>query len=277
MPSSMTRQLPPPSEIAGHYNTLLKELKGEYIHSRWGDSEIKRRHYRQTEIAMASGLALVGASGDVLEIGCGPAVWTTLFLGSARNVSLLDISEEMLAQARVRVEGWDGGRHAGKVTYTCGDFLSVPLERARHDTVVSARAFEYMSDKPAFVRKAFDALRPGGSLLLVTKNRAWRDLVRTARNLAGVPRDQIPVGIAMQLDLVNWRDAAGMFRDAGFVDVSVHPVVIGSYDLPLFTKAPGLAFADFVHRRVYREPMSTLPRWVDALTESFLVIGRKPA
>lgn len=272
----MSTQLPPPSEIAGHYNTLLKELKGEYIHSRWGDSEIKRRHYRHTELAIRAGLAGIGHVGDALEVGCGPAVWTTLFLEQASSVHLLDISEEMLSAARKRIGEWQEGRHADKVRYTCGDFIEAPVD-GRYDTVVSARAFEYMSDKPAFVKKAFDVLRPGGSLLLVTKNKSWYDLVRTARHFAGVSRDKIPTGVAMQLDLASWQEVSAMFTSSGFTDVSAHPVIIGSYDLPLMTKAPGLAFADLVHRRSYRRDMREVGRWVERLSESYMVLGRKPA
>src|SRR6476661_2338546 len=77
---SLTTKLPPPRDIAKHYNCLLQDLEGEYIQQRWGDSEIKRRHYRQTELAIGRALERLDSIGDVLEIGCGPAVWTPLFL-----------------------------------------------------------------------------------------------------------------------------------------------------------------------------------------------------
>jgi 2-polyprenyl-3-methyl-5-hydroxy-6-metoxy-1,4-benzoquinol methylase len=272
----MSTQLPSPNEIAGHYNRLLQELKGDYIHQRWGDSEIKRRHYRQTETAIRHALGEVASMGEVLEIGCGPAVWSPLFLAQSTGARLLDISEEMLAQARINLERWEDGRHARKVGYTCGDFLEVDMDGAAYDTIVSARAFEYMSDKDAFVRKCFGLLRPGGTLVLVTKNKTWRDLVRTARDLAGVPREEIPVGIAMHLDLVAWDRAVEMFRSAGFGEVQARPVVIGSYHRP-FTSRPGLAYADLLHRRVYRKPMSRLSRHVESLAESYVVIGRRDA
>ena len=158
----MSSQLPSPGEIATYYDRLLEELGGEYIHQRWGNSEIKRRHYRQTELAIRHVLGALPNLGDVLEIGCGPAVWTTLFLGQARSVSLFDISEEMLSHARIRVEEWEAGRHANKVSYTRGDFIELALQEKSYDTIVSARAFEYMSDKVAFVRKSFLCFAPVG-------------------------------------------------------------------------------------------------------------------
>lgn len=267
----MSTQLPPPAEIAKHYNETMREIGGDYIHKRWGDSETKRRHYRQTELALQAALSRIPLVGDVLEIGCGPAVWTPLFLPHAKSVSLFDISEEMLGKARQRIEAIDGGKHAAKVSYTCGDFVETPFE-GEFDTVISARAFEYMSDKSLFVRKCVGLLRPGGSFVLVTKNKAWRDLQQSARRYRGVPREKIPVGDAMHLNTLSWGEVSGMFREAGLQEVEAYPVVFGSYERPL-TLPGGLALSDALHRWKYRKPIS---RTFDSLIESYLIIGRKP-
>jgi ubiquinone/menaquinone biosynthesis C-methylase UbiE len=271
----LTTKLPPPRDIAKHYNSLLQDLEGEYIQQRWGDSEIKRRHYRQTELAIGRALERLESLGDVLEIGCGPAVWTPLFLAGAGSVALLDISEEMLKQARARIARLDAGKHAAKVRYTQGDFLEVDVAKRSYDTIISARAFEYMSDKQAFVDKCLSVLRPGGSLILVTKNRNWYDQKRSTSALERVPADQIPVERAMQLDLAGWRDALAMFARAGFSSTAVYPVIIGSYDLPLFSRRPGLAIADWLHRFAYRRRMNSVVRVLDPLTESFLAVGTR--
>jgi SAM-dependent methyltransferase len=271
----LTTKLPPPGDIAKHYNCLLQDLEGEYIQQRWGDSEIKRRHYRQTELAIGHALKGLVSVGDVLEIGCGPAVWTPLFLSEARSVSLLDISEEMLKQARARIAGLDDGKNVAKVSYTHGDFIQVDVAKRGYDTIVSARAFEYMSDKQAFVDKCFSVLRPGGTLILVTKNRNWYDLKRSTRVLSRLPAEEIPVERAMQLDLVGWRDALGMLSRAGFAERCAYPVIIGSYDLPLFSRRAGLAIADLLHRVAYRRSLDSFIRVLDPLTESFLVVGTR--
>ncbi len=44
-------------------------------------------HFCQTERAMIHGLRFSETSSSFLEIGCGPAVWTTLFLAPARSVA----------------------------------------------------------------------------------------------------------------------------------------------------------------------------------------------
>jgi ubiquinone/menaquinone biosynthesis C-methylase UbiE len=272
---SLSNQLPPPSEIATYYDRLLEDLDGEYIRERWESSAIQRRHYRQTELAIRYVIDAVPKLGDVLEIGCGPAVWTPLFLDQARRVSLLDISEGMLSHARIRIEQWEAGRHANKVNYTCGDFLELALPEMSYDTIVSSRAFEYMSDKQAFVTKCFTLLRPGGTLFVVTKNKGWHDLKKRARTQAGVHRKEMSVSLAMQLDLVGWQDAIRMVESAGLSAVRARPVVLGSYDWVLLASRPGLVFADFLHRLIYRRPIDRLTRFVDPIMESYSVVGIK--
>jgi SAM-dependent methyltransferase len=258
--------LPAPATIADHYREVMEDTGGDYLHHRWGASEIQRRHYRQTRAALAHALARLGEPGDVLEIGCGPAVWTPLFLPRARSVLLYDISEAMLRGARERIAAVDGGRHAGKVSYRAGDFVADPPTGERWDTIVSIRAFEYMSSKADFVRQCAARLRPGGTLLVVTKNRGWLDM-------RGIPRATgVPVGIAMHADLRGWEEVSGLFRQAGLEEVSARPVVFGSYRRP-FSLRPGLAAADALHRWRHRRPMA---RALDPLVESYLVAGRKP-
>jgi SAM-dependent methyltransferase len=264
----MSVTLPPPARIAGHYDTLMRDIAGDYIRHRWGGSETQRRHYAQTETALRAALDERGEPGAVLEIGCGPAVWTPLYLPHARSVTLFDISEEMLRGARARVEGVDGGRHAQRVRYLCGDFVASAPEDASYDTVVSARAFEYMSDKAAFVRRCRERLRPGGRVVLVTKNAGWRDLRGVAASAADVP-----VGLAMQADLKGWREVVALFQAAGFAEVAARPVVFGSYRHPFRGRA-GLAAADALHRAFHRRPMAA---WMDPIVESYAVTCRAPA
>ncbi len=271
----MSAHLPEPDEIAGHYNTLLRGLNGEYIHQRWGDSPIKRRHHRQTELALTHALAAVPSLGDVVEIGCGPAVWTPLFLEGAKSVSLLDISEEMLKEARVRIEALDSGRHAGKVSYACGDFLEHPVSAASCDTIVSSRAFEYMADKQGFVDKCFNMLRPGGTLIVITKNCDWYDSRKSIRELAQQSHEDLDVGRTMQLDLSGWKQVAAMYDRAGFRPARAYPVILGTYEVNLLANRPALAIVDAIHRAIYRHPIGLAGRMMTPLMESFLVMASK--
>jgi SAM-dependent methyltransferase len=270
----MDARLPSPESIAENYNRVLKSLDGEYIQRRWGDSEIKRRHYRQTLRSVLWALDRAKVVGDVVEVGCGPAVWTTFYLPAARTVRLIDISQEMLLAARKRLEELAPDR-AAHVVETCGDFLQIETPRASADLFFSARAFEYMSDKAAFVRKASDLLRPGGAFVLITKNRQWRDLEHERESWKNAPADKVPFEVAMQLGVPTAAEVLEMCRAASLQDVVVVPTVIGSYRRP-FQSVPAIRLADVIHGRTYDHDLRALPRWITSFAESFTVFAKKP-
>jgi SAM-dependent methyltransferase len=266
-------RLPPPGAIRQHYDDVIDELGDGYIRHRWGESETQRRHYAQTRAALVHALSQAAPLGIMAEIGCGPAVWTDLYLRDVPSALLCDISKGMLDQARTRVAQWDGGVLLRKVEFLCGDFLTAAFPAGHFDTILSVRAFEYVSDKRAFVAKCFSSLRPGGRLLVVTKNKAWYDQRRDERELSTGQGGALSTAVAMQLDLATRAQLSGWWTESGFQGVRVTPVVLGSYHRPL-TWPLGLAVADFLHALLYRR--SAVPLF-DFLTESFLVVGRKPA
>lgn len=56
------------------------------------------------------------------------------------------------------------------VQYVCGYFVTLDLdEETKYDSTIPVRAYEYMSDKRGMVRKCYELLKPGGSLVIVTK------------------------------------------------------------------------------------------------------------
>lgn len=264
-------KLPASQDIMNYYDETMRNIKGEYIFYRWGNTEVKERHYRQTELALKNALELIKPCGHVLEIGCGPAVWTHLFAGSAERLVLLDISEEMLKKARERVSSWSNGIYVDKTEYRCGDFLSLELDEAEFDFIVSVRAFEYMSDKRKAIRKCYSALKEKGRLLIVTKNRGWLDHILAMKADNNGPKENIPIEMAIQMGLVDWKGLMIMFREAGFRNVCTFPAVLGSYHRPLIWN-PGLLLCDILHKYLSKR---TISRMYNPLIESYLTIGEK--
>lgn len=263
--------LPSWETIVNHYNKIMHDTKGDYIYYRWGDSEIKRRHFRQTELALRNALKTIEPAGEVLEIGCGPAVWTNLFIENARRLLLIDISKEMLDKARERITSWKQGGYCDKVRYECGDFASIPLQENHFDTIISVRAFEYLSDKIGVIKKCYRILKQKGWLIIVTKNRGWYDHVMDVKASKNVPYVNVPIDIQMQMDLVDWKDLMLMFKEAGFGKVCTFPVVLGSYHRPLIC-GPGLLMCDILHKYLYKRSISKM---FNPLIESYLTIGEK--
>ncbi len=101
----------------------------------------------------------IGDSGPVLDLGCGPGQTTRYLKDLGVDISGLDLSENLLDQARTI--------HPG-ITFRKGDILDLDLEE---DSIAGAVAFYVICHfTTGQVKKAFDEvfriLRPGGLFLL---------------------------------------------------------------------------------------------------------------
>lgn len=239
-------------ETRQHYNDLIPALQGEYVAYRWHSGPVQRSHYRHTQEAISRAFQELGPVRKLLEVGPGPGTWTNLCLSNAQDVTLCDISREMLKQAR--------GHFGEAVRYVEGDFTADDtVVETEYDAIVSFRALEYMSDKGGFVRRVYEHLAPGGALMVITKNPGWRDK-RSAGNAEDIHRDWI-----------SWTDLAQLVRGAGFTDVQAFPVAVGSYHRP-FNNRLGVAVCDIWQRLILGRSMRK--SW-DGLVESYLITARK--
>lgn len=245
-----------------YYDSLLSELTQEYVEYRWRNHPVQRLHYLQTQRTLRRALnRYVTPTGRILEVGCGPGTWSDDFLLHADELTLLDISREMVSEASARY------RDDRRVSVVCGDFTSGPFgERTLFDAIVSIRAIEYMAPKARIAREVSRLLNPGGTLIVVTKNPAWRDAKEEAgfdeKSSDGIHRDWISRTALTRL-----------LAEQGLDVVAVHPASMGSYEPPLANPVGRLA-CHVLHRLTMSSEMS--PKW-DSLTESYLLVARQPA
>jgi SAM-dependent methyltransferase len=101
----------------------------------------------------------VRGRGQVYDLGCGPGQTTAFLHGCGVNVRGLDLSGELLRQARQRYPG---------VEFDQGDMLALPLADASLGGVVAFYAIVHLC--PAGLQRAVEemhrVLRPGGRLLI---------------------------------------------------------------------------------------------------------------
>lgn len=112
----------------------------------------------------------LGASGRMLDLGCGPA-HMAIMICEARpqaHVTGLDLAHHMLRVARDNV---DASAHAGRIELVHGDAKDVAFERDSYDTVYSNTILHHIPDPRPFLAEAARLVKPGGVLLV-------RDLFR---------------------------------------------------------------------------------------------------
>lgn len=113
-------------------------------------------------IATAVDHALSGAPARVLDIGSGTGALAAAVLERSRDVTveLLDVDEEMLGQARARLEAY-----GARVIYTVGSFLD-PLPGA--DAMMASLSLHHiptLEGKAVMYRRIYDGLPPGGTFV----------------------------------------------------------------------------------------------------------------
>ena len=91
-----------------HYNGLMRRVGAGYEDERWKAGPVQASHYRQTRRTIQKFLtSAVGRVPRMLEIGCGPGVWSRMCRAHASELTLMDISSEILRVARENL-GDDG-------------------------------------------------------------------------------------------------------------------------------------------------------------------------
>ncbi|MDR2196935.1 MAG: class I SAM-dependent methyltransferase [Coriobacteriales bacterium] len=107
-------------------------------------------------------IAFSGAAPQVLDLGAGTGLTTDFLLRRfpEAQVTLVDFSEEMLAQARARFHD------RANVHYLVGDYRSLPATGA-YDVIVSGLSIHHLehSEKQALFSRLYELLKPGGEFV----------------------------------------------------------------------------------------------------------------
>lgn len=123
-----------------------------------------------TELEAA--LVAFRATGDVLELACGPATWTPILLRTASSVTAVDAAPEMLAIARSRVDD-------GRVRFLQSDLFAWRPTRT-YDAVFFGFWLSHvpMQRFDDFWRTVAACLAPGGRVFFMDDaNRTAEELV----------------------------------------------------------------------------------------------------
>ncbi len=176
--------------------------------------------------------AVTPRATHLLDVGCGAGNYSLKLLQHlpGLSVSLIDLSQNMLDRATVRV----GAATSGTITPMQGDVREISLAPNSFDIILAAAVLHHLRSDDEWrmvFRKFYESLRPGGSIwifdliehshpavqqfqwrkyaeyLMQLKDEAYRDHV-----LAYIEREDTPKPLVFQLDLL---------REVGFRNVDV--------------------------------------------------------
>lgn len=210
---------------------VFDEAAVYYRQLRWEKNRLTRfeKYVTQTSLEEELGPAHVAAA---LELGCGPGTWTGVLAERADRVTAVDISTEMLGQARHAMA------FQPNVDFVQSDIARFDGQGRKFDRVISVRVLEYVPEWQSIVEGLGGLLAPGGRAVIITKTpvSVWRGTGRErwfgprtfARRLTGRTLNPdfwqryIPIRAMVQA-----------FRTAGLTDISVRPVIFG---LPIYMR-----------------------------------------
>jgi SAM-dependent methyltransferase len=254
-----------------------------FAENRWLGSDVAREDYNITMEYLLDFLD-VQDTDEVLEIGCGPGLWTDLVSRRCHHITAIDISRDMLMQARKRVQ-------PENVTFQQVNFDEYDDSRT-YDKVFSVRVIEYFSDPLQTVRKMCELTKKGGKVVVVTKTsptlitvraKLWGFLRRFfLRKGESILEPSLPMAKILPFRLRR------MFLKCGCAKVDVYPVVLrsplfihGRYSLPWLGdklqhkyEMAMLRFFNFLSRHAITAcaPVRYL---LLVFSETYLVIGQK--
>ncbi|HEY5878379.1 MAG TPA: class I SAM-dependent methyltransferase [Nakamurella sp.] len=166
-----------------------------------------------TSLLDASGIT---AGRDLLEIGCGAAHLAAQAAARGARSAGIDVADSMLQLARTA--------HP-EINTHLGSAEDLPFPDHRFDAVVGHLVILHLSRPELAAAEAFRVLRPGGLLVLSTWDLPVRNrflgIMLEALDEAGAVPPSIPQGPPF-FHYADDGHFIGLFRTAGFVDVSIH-------------------------------------------------------
>lgn len=223
----------PVEERAAQAEPFAGKSSVEDIRRRF-DADVERFSNLETgqtatvDAALALGLVAEAAARvtpgarRLLDVGCGAGNFTLRTLQGlpGLDVTLIDLSEPMLARARERL----GASSASAVRTVQGDVRSVDLTAGSFDVIIAAAVLHHLRDDAdweAVIGKLADSLAPGGAIwvfdmveadLPAVQELTWRRYGEYLASLRGaeyrdsvfayIAREDTPRSLTYQLDLL---------------------------------------------------------------------------
>jgi tocopherol O-methyltransferase len=171
-------------DIGRHYDQFAwayRRYWGDHIHhGLFRDGVDDPGHAQELMLQHCATQADVQPGMVVADVGCGHG-GTTIFLAKEYSCSVLGLT---VSKIQWKLAQENAHTLNGKIRFEVGDAESYPFPESAFDVIWNMESSEHFFDKPAYLRKAAAALKPGGKLMLA----AWTGSMQheLIRNIAKV-------------------------------------------------------------------------------------------
>jgi len=107
-------------------------------------------------------------SGVVLDIGCGPGIYTLDLLKRGCDTWGMDISEKMIERAKASISEWQGKSRA---EFKTGVITDLPYQDESVDFIICIGVISYVDDIELALREVKRVLKPGGCAIIQMSNK----------------------------------------------------------------------------------------------------------
>jgi ArsR family transcriptional regulator len=150
---------------AGAVKKAREEAAQAYFTAHAGEwDRIRALHVSESQVEAAMQDALgEGPFTLIVDLGTGTGRMLELFGGRASRALGFDLSHDMIAYARAKLEQAE----LGHVQARHGDLYNIPLPDGAADAVIVHQVLHFLDDPAAAIAEAARLLKPGGKMLVV--------------------------------------------------------------------------------------------------------------
>jgi len=153
--------------VASRYD-VMNDAMSMGIHRIWKDAMMDW-------LAPRPGQRLLDVAG-----GTGDISFRFLRRAGGAHATVLDLTEEMLAEGRKRAEA---ERMADRLAWVVGDAMALPFADNSFDVYTVSFGIRNMTDPQQVLHEAFRVLRPGGRLMVLEFSQVPNELLRKVYDL----------------------------------------------------------------------------------------------
>ena len=143
-------------DVTKHNQTIVEQFSQQAIPF----SELPG-HSQSMQILIK--LSELSASDDVLDIACGPGLVACEFATHARHVTGIDITPQMIEQAKERQKD----KQLSNLSWQVGDVLPLPFPDAHFSVVLTRYSFHHFLNPDFVLEEMVRVCKPNGKVMVI--------------------------------------------------------------------------------------------------------------